>query len=160
MVRIRPVRFFLLSHFCSFSLTKLTNLISKSLKIHFKGSVQTYCLENCIRACGLVVWFSLRVREVGGSIPPCSLLLFARAKFIFPQDSTTQIFCVVSHCAMFCTQRKTKNTIAVTHDGTRTHNLALRRGTPYPFGHAGGTVVTALSDCRADAQWPAPWPGG
>ena len=26
-----------------------------------------------------------------------------------------------------------------THDGTRTHNLALRRGTPYPFGHAGGT---------------------
>ena len=25
-----------------------------------------------------------------------------------------------------------------THDGTRTHNLALRRGTPYPLGHAGG----------------------
>ena len=42
---------------------------------------------------------------------------------------------------MFYTQRKTKNTIAVTHDGTRTHNLALRRGTPYPFGHAGATQV-------------------
>ena len=25
----------------------------------------------------------------------------------------------------------------LTHDGTRTHNLALRRGTPYPLGHAG-----------------------
>ncbi len=24
-----------------------------------------------------------------------------------------------------------------THDGTRTHNLTLRRGTPYPLGHAG-----------------------
>ena len=36
-------------------------------------------------------------------------------------------------------KRKNKNTRACTHDGTRTHNLALRRGTPYPFGHAGGT---------------------
>ena len=34
-----------------------------------------------------------------------------------------------------CVGKKIKN--RVTHDGTRTHNLALRRGTPYPFGHAG-----------------------
>ena len=27
-----------------------------------------------------------------------------------------------------------------THDGTRTHNLTLRRGTPYPLGHAGCVV--------------------
>ena len=37
-----------------------------------------------------------------------------------------------------CSARPEKNTRVSTHDGTRTHNLALRRGTPYPFGHAGG----------------------
>ena len=32
---------------------------------------------------------------------------------------------------------KSCNSSLDTHDGTRTHNLALRRGTPYPLGHAG-----------------------
>eukprot|EP00960_Hanusia_phi_P055519 762994-Hanusia_phi.AAC.6 len=27
-----------------------------------------------------------------------------------------------------------------THDGTRTHNLTLRRGAPYPLGHAGSSM--------------------
>ena len=53
-----------------------------------------------------------------------------------------------------------------THDGTRTHNLALRRGTPYPFGHAGGTLgwahgVHPVGFVPArPAPRPAPWPSG
>ena len=30
-----------------------------------------------------------------------------------------------------------------THDGTRTHNLSLRRGTRYPFRHAGSCRLAA-----------------
>ena len=29
-----------------------------------------------------------------------------------------------------------------TPGGTRTHNLALRRGTPYPLGHGGAFMLT------------------
>ena len=36
-----------------------------------------------------------------------------------------------------------KLTAKYTHDGTRTHNLSLRRGTRYPFRHAGSCALAA-----------------
>ena len=44
-----------------------------------------------------------------------------------------------------------------THGGTRTHNLLLRRQTPYPLGHAGTTLT--LPDRRPNHSHSSRRPG-
>ena len=54
-------------------------------------------------------------------------------------------------------RRQKKSGNRCTHDGTRTHNLALRRGTPYPFGHAGGTDAPHIVTRSWAVGFNGPW---
>ena len=95
-------------------------------------------------------------RGRGFNSPMLPFAFCKRQIYFFSTRHDTNIFCCAGHCAMCYTQREAKNTRAVTHDGTRTHNLALRRGTPYPFGHAGATGVQQPA-CTAALGTLAEW---